>query len=125
MGVPCQYWDMTSAAPKYEGRKIEAYRKMRDAYLNEQIDRKLKGHEVNMEMAARLIKYAIHQHFEADGDTADWTPCEHCDEGWYVDVETLDIKGICYQCHGKAWQSEADRRRNWGYQARQTERYDA
>jgi hypothetical protein len=58
-----------------------------------------------------------------DGDPATWTPCAHCDEtGMYL-KEGADHEELCYQCTGKGRQSEADRKRNWGYQKRRQEAF--
>jgi hypothetical protein len=84
-----------------------------------------------------IIQNSIDTKVAQDGDPKTWIECTHCDEGLYyrnptpeetqrqdskIDVATgLVAGGICYQCWGKGWQSEADRRRNWGYQARRNE----
>ena len=69
---------------------------------------------------------------ERDGSPADWTHCLHCDgTGLYIKIgpdttqigvfgqpDQIETEALCYQCNGKGRQSEADRRRNWGYQER-------
>jgi hypothetical protein len=87
------------------------------------------------------IEAAVVRHQAQDGDPSTWTFCEHCEgEGLYYGVATetekrasdyLDrvqpdgsvARGLCYQCGGKGRQSEADRKRNAGYQ-RHVERRD-
>jgi len=69
------------------------------------------------------IVFGIAQMQAADGDSATWTPCLHCDEtGMYL-KDGADHEELCYQCTGKGRQSEADRKRNWGYQAHKRENY--
>lgn len=44
--------------------------------------------------------------------------CAKCKgSGTYVWGPQQEFSGICYRCEGKGWQHDADRRRNWGYDA--------
>ena len=70
-----------------------------------------------------------------DGDSATWTPCDHCNStgmfesygpvksqvGVVGQPDMVWTEALCYQCKGKGRQSAADRKRNWGYQAHRTE----
>jgi len=89
-----------------------------------------------------IITSSISTMQAADGDPATWTACGHCDgDGWYrtsptdqelAQANILDkedggmiVRGLCYQCKGKGRQSEADRRRNWGYVRGKAEAWEA
>jgi DnaJ-class molecular chaperone len=78
------------------------------------------------------IEVAVAKHQAEDGDPSTWTPCDHCDgSGIYTSVDRFNVngtvadqeRGLCFQCGGKGRQSEADRKRNWGYQAHQQETF--
>lgn len=51
---------------------------------------------------------------------ADRPKCGHCQGTgiyrWGASINgVMTHSGDCYRCQGKGWQSDDDRRRNWGY----------
>ena len=91
------------------------------------------GHAaMSLGMLRAMVVAQVEQMVAENGDPATWTVCGHCEDGWYFSPATkeeaaknssvlegeMTNHGLCYQCKGKGMQSPADRRRNWGYQAR-------
>jgi hypothetical protein len=108
---------------------------MIESFWNKPLD---KGQSPFMSKAQirQQITSGIERFVAENGDPTTWTHCKHCDgTGLYIKIgpdqaqvgvfgqpDMIETEALCYQCWGKGRQSEADRRRNWGYQERRKDR---